>query len=139
VNGVAALVRLGAVQLHGDERPADARLITTPVIKSFAPAADSGEGEEWIPAVTLLLDAHDPVRRGGTGHTIDWSAAARIAARRRVLLAGGLTPENVADAIVRVGPYGIDVSSGIEREPGRKDASRVRALFDEVRRIARQG
>jgi len=138
VNGVAALVRLGAVQLHGDERPADAGLIKTPVIKSFTPAANPGEGDEWGPAVTLLLDVHDPVRRGGTGHTIDWSAAARVAARRPVLLAGGLAPENVADAIVRVGPYGIDVSSGVECEPGRKDASRVRALFDEIRRIARQ-
>jgi phosphoribosylanthranilate isomerase len=77
-----------------------------------------------------LLDVHDPVSRGGTGRTIDWSAAAPIAARRRTLLAGGLTPDNVAEAVERVQPYGIDVSSGVERSPGVKDHARIRALFE---------
>ena len=75
---------------------------------------------------------HDPVKRGGTGRTIDWTAAADLAARRRVLLAGGLTPDNVADAISRVRPFGIDVSSGVERAPGVKDHQRLRALFEAV-------
>jgi phosphoribosylanthranilate isomerase len=78
----------------------------------------------------LLLDVRDPVSRGGTGRTIDWSAAARIAARRRALLAGGLTPDNVAEAVARVQPFGIDVSSGVERSPGVKDHARIRALFE---------
>ena len=75
----------------------------------------------WPRRTTLLLDVHDPVSRGGTGRTIDWAAAAPIAARRRTLLAGGLTPDNVAEAVARVRPFGIDVSSGVERSPGVKD------------------
>ena len=86
----------------------------------------------WPEGTTLLLDAHDPVQRGGTGRTIDWTAAAAIASRRRVLLAGGLTPENVAEAIAQVRPFGVDVSSGVERAPGIKDHQRLRALFEAV-------
>ena len=72
------------------------------------------------------------MQRGGTGRTIDWVAAAPIAARRRVLLAGGLTPDNVVEAIAQVRPFGIDVSSGVERAPGIKDHQRLRALFEAV-------
>ena len=84
----------------------------------------------WPRSTTLLLDVHDPASRGGTGRTIDWPAAAPIAAKRRTLLAGGLTPDNVADAIARVRPFGIDVSSGVEVSPGIKDPARLRALFE---------
>jgi len=128
VNGVASLVHLGAVQLHGDETPEFAASITTPVIKALPVERADG----WPDGATLLLDAHDPVKRGGTGRVIDWSAAAAVAARRRVLLAGGLTPENIAEAIARVRPFGIDVSSGVERAPGVKDHQRLRALFEAV-------
>jgi phosphoribosylanthranilate isomerase len=128
VNGVASLVRLGAVQLHGDETPAFAASVTAPVIRALPlDAVDA-----WPADTTLLLDAHDPVQRGGTGRTIDWTAAATVASRRRVLLAGGLTPDNVADAITRVHPFGIDVSSGVERAPGIKDHQRIRALFEAI-------
>jgi phosphoribosylanthranilate isomerase len=128
VNGVAALVRLGAAQLHGDETPAFAAGVAAPVIRALSVDAAAA----WPAGATLLLDAHDPVKRGGTGRTIDWAAAADVAARRRVLLAGGLTPDNVADAIARVRPFGIDVSSGVERAPGVKDHQRLRALFEAV-------
>jgi len=128
VNGVASLVRLGAVQLHGDETPEFAASIAAPVIKALAVERAGG----WPAGTTLLLDAHDPVKRGGTGRVIDWSAAAAVAARRRVLLAGGLTPENIADAIARVRPFGVDVSSGVERAPGIKDPARIRALFEAI-------
>jgi len=128
VNGVAALVRLGAAQLHGDETPEFASAVTAPVIRALPVDAAAA----WPAGATLLLDAHDPVKRGGTGRTIDWTAAADLAARRRVLLAGGLTPDNVADAISRVRPFGIDVSSGVERAPGVKDHQRLRALFEAV-------
>ena len=130
VNGVASLVRLGAAQLHGDETAGFASAITVPIIKAIPlGAADEARAAEWPAATTLLLDVHDPVKRGGTGRTIDWTAAAAVAARRTVLLAGGLTPENVADAVARVRPFGIDVSSGVERAPGIKDHQRLRALF----------
>jgi phosphoribosylanthranilate isomerase len=131
VRGVAALVRLGAVQLHGDEDLQYVAGMTCPVIKAVS--IEGGDAanriDSWPPRVTMLLDVHDPLSRGGTGRTIDWSAAAPIAARRRTLLAGGLTPDNVAEAVARVRPFGIDVSSGVERSPGVKDHERIRALF----------
>ena len=130
VNDVASLVRLGAVQLHGDETPEFAASVSGPVIKAVSPGrADVGA---WPPRVRLLLDVHDPVARGGTGRIIDWAAAAAMSAQRESVLAGGLTPDNVADAIARVRPYGIDVSSGVERAPGIKDHGRLRALFEAV-------
>ena len=135
VNGVAGLVKLGAVQLHGDETPADAALIRFPVIKAVPFGGMPQTVDGWSDRVMLLLDAHDPVRRGGTGRTIDWSAAADVAARRLVLLAGGLTPANVAEAVERVQPFGIDVSSGVESAPGRKDHGRIRALFEALQRV----
>jgi phosphoribosylanthranilate isomerase len=145
VNGVASLVRLGAVQLHGDETVADAAQIVRPIIKSIgvstaaaepisASAAPSAVSivSAWPPNVIVLVDAHDPDRRGGTGRTVDWTAAASIAAARQTLLAGGLTPDNVADAIARVRPFGVDVSSGVEQSPGIKDRARLRALFESI-------
>ena len=129
VTGVASLVRLGAVQLHGDEPVAFAESIRTPVIKAVSIGTER-EIDRWPARTTILLDAHDPVQRGGTGRTIDWDAAAVVAAKRPVLLAGGLTPDNVADAVARVRPFGIDVSSGVEREPGIKDRDKINALFE---------
>jgi phosphoribosylanthranilate isomerase len=137
VTGVASLVRLGAVQLHGDETIEYAAALSRPVVKAMA------LGDErvttWPADTMVLLDVHDPVRRGGTGRTIDWTAAATVAAERRILLAGGLTPDNVAEAIARVRPFGIDVSSGVERAPGVKDHQRLLALFEalhDIRHIA---
>ncbi len=137
VNGVASLVRLSAVQLHGDETVEYASALARPVIKAMAvdetTKADVADG--WPPRVTALLDVHDPRRRGGTGRTVDWTIAAAVAARRRAILAGGLTADNVADAVARVRPFGIDVSSGVERSPGVKDHGRLRALFEVVHDI----
>ena len=128
VNEIARLVGLGAVQLHGAEDQAYAKQIVRPVVK----AVTTGAGQEWPSDVRLLLDAHDPVRKGGTGKTIDWTIAADIARHRDVILAAGLTPENVAGAIALVRPYGIDVSSGVETKPGIKDHGRITALFEAV-------
>jgi len=130
VNGVASLVRLGVVQLHGDETPQFAAAVTRPVMKAVS--IGSADTRLWPARVRLLLDVHDPLARGGTGRTIDWAAAAELASQRKVVLAGGLKPENVADAVARVRPYGIDVSSGVERSPGIKDHQRLRALFEAV-------
>jgi phosphoribosylanthranilate isomerase len=128
VTGVASLVRLGTVQLHGDEAADYAAGISTPVIKAVTVA--NPQLSTWPARITLLLDVYDPEKRGGTGRTVDWTVAAAIAAQRKVLLAGGLTPENVVDAVTRVRPFGIDVSSGVERSPGVKDHQRLRALFE---------
>jgi len=135
VNEVADVGRLGAVQLHGDEDVDFAARVHRPVLKamSVAAAEDPSVDRTWPCSSTmLLLDAHDPVRRGGTGRTIDWTGASAVAARRRVLLAGGLTPGNVAAAIDQVAPFGIDVSSGVERAPGIKDSDKLQALFEAI-------
>lgn len=108
-------------------------------------ALDSTTLEVWLamsldadvasidPAITIVLDAYDPVRHGGTGRTIDWSRAATVAASRRVMLAGGLTPANVSDAIRQVKPFGVDVASGIEQRPAIKDVQAMKAFVAAVR------
>jgi len=81
----------------------------------------------------LILDAHDPVKQGGTGQTIDWQRASAVAATRPTILAGGLTPANVADAIRTVRPFGVDVASGIETAAGVKSEQAMRAFVAAVR------
>lgn len=133
VEAVAAFVRLSAVQLHGAETPEAARALTRRVIKAI-PLGPDGPAlplDGWEDAL-VLLDAHDPVRRGGTGRTIDWEQAARLAAIRPVMLAGGLSPANVGEAVSRVRPAAIDVSSGVEQRPGVKDSRALAALFEAV-------
>jgi phosphoribosylanthranilate isomerase len=133
VNAISRLAGLGAVQLHGSESPDYARLLERPVVKAIAVGtAQATAVDVWPSNVIILLDVHDPVRRGGTGQTVDWTAAAEIAQRRQTILAGGLAAENVADAIATVRPYGIDVSSGVESSPGIKDHGRLKALFEAV-------
>jgi phosphoribosylanthranilate isomerase len=85
------------------------------------------------PRTAVLLDAHDPVRRGGTGEPIDWSIAEAIARRRPVILSGGLNAGNLLLAIEAVRPVAIDVSSGVESAPGIKDPAKLRELFDALR------
>lgn len=133
INDVIARAGLFGVQLHGDEPLEAIARIRRPVIRAMT-LADERAIAAVPPHVTVLLDAHDPVRRGGTGLTIDWAGAARIAATRHVVLAGGLTPGNVGDAIRRVSPYAVDVSSGVERAPREKDPALMRAFVEAVRR-----
>ncbi len=131
---VLGQVPLGAVQLHGQEPPDFADRLPWPVIKAVA-VPDSGPLPDLTPwaGVRVLIDTHDPVRRGGTGRAVDWTRAAALAATRPVILAGGLRPDTVAEAIARVRPAGIDVSSGVESAPGVKDAGKLRALLAAVR------
>jgi phosphoribosylanthranilate isomerase len=131
VRRIADSAGLGAVQLHGDEPLEYARGILQPVIKAIGVSGtfEPRALDAWPPEVTVLLDAHDPARRGGTGRPIDWKAAAAAAARRPIFLAGGLTPRNIAAAVSDVRPYGVDVSSGVEASPGIKDEARMRQLF----------
>lgn len=136
---VAAAVkaaRLTAVQLHGDEDATGYRACGAPVIKAITleTGNDVDRAANLPDEVTVLVDASDPIRRGGTGRTVSWSLAAALARRRPILLAGGLTPANVADALDQVRPWGIDVSSGVERAPGVKDAEAIRALCVAVAR-----
>jgi phosphoribosylanthranilate isomerase len=89
--------------------------------------------------LTCLIDTVDPARHGGTGQTADWSLAARAASLRRVVLAGGLTPANVREAVRQVRPYGVDVATGIETAPGVKDVHKMHQFVAAVRAADRQG
>lgn len=144
VRRVVETAGVGAVQLHGRERIADFATVPARLIKAVPVVEDleAGALADLPPEVTILLDAPDPVRFGGTGRLANWDLAARIAARRPIVLAGGLRPDNVAAAVARVKPAAVDVSSGVERAPGVKDPAKVRALFDALalgRRDATRG
>ena len=140
VDGIRATVEtagLTTVQLHGDEPPAYADALPWPLLRSLA--LSDVPLTAWPIETTVVLDAVDPLTRGGTGRTIDWNAAAEVARGRKVILAGGLTAENVATAIATVKPFGVDVSSGVEEAPGVKDFDKVtrflanaRAAFERV-------
>ena len=138
INDIVGRAGLFGVQLHGDEPLETIAKIRRPVIRAMT-VDDESAIEAVPPHVTVLLDAHDPARRGGTGLTIDWARAAGIAAVRHVVLAGGLTPGNVGNAIRRVSPYAVDVSSGVERAPREKDPALMRAFVDAVRRADAEG
>jgi len=136
VDGIRAVVAqtgISAIQLHGDEPPDYARALGWPVLKATTVAdADEAAGA-WPPGTTFLMDAADRVRRGGTGTTVDWQRAAAVARGRRVVLAGGLTPDNVAAAIQTVRPFGVDVSSGVEDAPGVKNQDKVARFLASAR------
>ena len=137
VAAVADAVGLGTIQLHGHEDANAYAPLNRRLIKSVAVRDDSAEREAAAvaPRATVLLDAHDPVRRGGTGRRIDWTFAASIARVRPIILSGGLTPETVDAAVRAVGPYAVDVSSGVESAPGRKDPTKLRAFFAALRAL----
>ena len=125
----AADAGIRLAQVHGDTTSdyVDARV---PVIRAVHLAGDGGDGiEPDVDDALIVLDAHDPAKHGGTGRTIDWVRAARIARRRRIILAGGLTPFNVRQAIEQVQPFAVDVASGVESAPGIKDHGLLRAFI----------
>ena len=131
IEEVSARVGLAAVQLHGDETPEFCLALPCCVIKAV-PLREPADVETAVrlpETVTPLVDVHDPRRKGGTGRTVDWSLAAQVAQRRRIFLAGGLTPTNVVEAVRLVRPYALDVSSGLEAGPGIKSPELLQAFF----------
>ena len=125
---------LDVIQLHGDEGPEACLFPPHRVLKALrVRGEESMAGVEHFSVSALLLDAWHPDSYGGTGQLGDWKLAARLAAERPVILAGGLNPENVAEAIRQVRPYGVDVSSGVESSPGRKDPALVAAFIRNAR------
>lgn len=126
---------LRAAQLHGHESIEATRSIRSRVplvIKAFAAADPALDRAARFGADAVLVDSAHP----GSGQAFDWALAERHAARLRVVLAGGLTPDNVAEAIGRVGPWGVDVATGVEAErgePGQKDARKVKSFIDAAR------
>jgi len=121
------------IQLHGDEGPQNCDFTPRRTIKALRVKESlSLAGHEKFQVAALLLDSWVPGTYGGTGETFNWELAAGISRQRPVILAGGLTPENVAAAIQAVHPYGVDVSSGVEATPGRKDPKKVAAFIRAV-------
>ena len=117
---------LNTVQLHGDEEPDQCCYPPCRVIKALRMRGDMQTSQFAAYTVSaLLLDAFVPNTFGGTGHRCDWEQAAIVASQHRVILAGGLNPDNVAEAVRQVRPYGVDVSSGVEEKPGQKDPEKV--------------
>lgn len=132
---LARRVGAGRVQLHGVEAGAWPADFPLPVIVAVPVHADGRLGSPLPPARALVLvDTAHPVRAGGTGESFPWDAVATLAARRDVMLAGGLGPDNVERAIECVHPYGVDATSRLERAPGLKDHDRVRRFVAAVRR-----
>ncbi len=126
---IAHRAGLRAVQLHGHESSADSHWIRQRVrllVKAFAAGDPQLEQADDYAADAFLVDSATP----GSGEVFDWSLAEGAPAGRRIILAGGLTPANVADAVRVVRPWGVDVSTGVESSPGRKDASKIRAFVE---------
>ena len=131
---------IDVVQFHGDETMRQCRACSLPWIKAIRVRSqeDIERGEEQYPgAAALLLDAYDAQAFGGTGKTFDWSSVPQTISRP-VILAGGLTPDNVASAIHSVRPYAVDVSGGIERAKGLKDHDKMQRFIREVTDFDRQ-
>jgi len=136
VNWTADFCGLDLVQLHGDEDPDYCVEINRRVIKAFrVKDAASLTAISRYRVAGYLLDAWSPLAHGGTGLTFDWELAKGAGIADRLILAGGLTPENVAEAVRMVAPYGVDVSSGVESAPGRKDAEKVREFVRRSKEI----
>ncbi|MGY6500156.1 MAG: phosphoribosylanthranilate isomerase [Acidimicrobiales bacterium] len=132
---IAQTAGLAAVQLHGHETPDEAAWVKARVgvlIQVFPAGGEAlSRADDWG-ADVIMIDSPTP----GSGQVFDWSLAEGAPSGRRILLAGGLTPDNVADAIATVRPWGVDVASGVESEPGRKDPRKVRAFVANAKAAA---
>ncbi len=130
VRQVADFCGLDLLQLHGDEPPEGCSFPPRRVIKAIrVKTAASLQALDDYAVSAILLDAWAPGSYGGTGERFDWNLAAGLARQRRIVLAGGLTPDNVAEAVRTVRPWAVDVSSGVEAAPGRKDAAKLAAFI----------
>jgi len=128
---------LDLAQLHGDESPEIFAQLAPRAFKAFRGIPTDIRGYERNDVPALLVDAAVKGVYGGSGVTADWSAAAELAKKYPLLLAGGLTPENVADAVRQVKPWGVDVASGVESAPGEKDASKMKEFVRAVQSESR--
>lgn len=140
VREIQKLTGIGVLQFHGDEAPEFCQRFECRVIKAFqVKGGESLHGIMHYNVSAVLLDAYTKGLKGGTGRTFDWGLARHAAALRRVILAGGLTTDNVAEAVKVVQPYGVDVAGGVEKEKekGIKDHQKMKKFVAEVRRASR--
>jgi phosphoribosylanthranilate isomerase len=130
IREIAEECALDVIQLHGDEGPAACDFAPRRVIKALRVRDEASlAGQETFRVSALLLDTWVAGNYGGSGKTFNWELARVVARQRPVILAGGLTPENIAEAVRTVSPYGVDVSSGVEAAPGKKDPQKVAAFI----------
>lgn len=129
---------LQLLQFHGDETPEYCRQFGVMSMKAFrVRGPETIQALRSYPTEAWLLDAFVPGLRGGTGHSFNWDLAVEaVKLGRPVFLAGGLTPENVAEAVRKVQPYGVDVSSGVESAPGKKDHAKVQAFIQAAKDVS---
>jgi phosphoribosylanthranilate isomerase len=139
VSETAHAAGVQVLQLHGDESPEYCRALEEwPLIKALRIGKGGiPENLEAYPVQGFLLDAKDDILFGGTGKSFDWSLTGSIKRIRPIILAGGLQPDNVREAIRVVKPYGVDVCSGVESAPGKKDAGRLIEFMNEVRNVGK--
>jgi len=134
---ISASVResgVGVVQLHGDETPETASRIPFPLIKAIRVAGSIDPAEvELYPVQAILFDKRSDDMYGGTGKSFDWSILRGVNFGKKVILSGGLSAENVEEAVGIVRPYAVDVSSGVEDSPGRKNHLKIRQFIQAVR------
>jgi phosphoribosylanthranilate isomerase len=136
----ARTARIHCIQFHGDEAPEECAAAPLPWYKAHRPGPGFDLAElQRFDSATSLLDACRHGLRGGTGRTGDWDVARRASAVRRVILAGGLNPDNIAAAVRTVRPYAVDVNSGVETAPGHKDGELLARLVAQVAAAAGEG
>jgi len=135
VRGIADSCRLDFIQLHGDEPPAYCRRFEpSRLIKAVSAAGADGSTQLDEYAVkAILVDARNGDRYGGTGKVSDWDLAAALATRYRLILAGGLNEDNIMEAIASVSPDAVDINSGVETVPGRKDHEKIKRIVRMIR------
>jgi phosphoribosylanthranilate isomerase len=139
IREIQQLACLQAVQFHGDESPEFCQRFGARVIKAFqVKDKESLKNMAHYHVGAFLLDSYRDGVRGGTGETFDWHLAVVAKTFGKVILAGGLTPENVSEAVKLVQPYGVDVAGGVEKEKGIKDHAKIKKFITEVRRASRQ-
>lgn len=136
IEGIVNQCKLGVVQLHGSESPDFCTSLNRKVIKAFRVKDENSLVD--LPKYTVsayLLDTYVKGQMGGTGAVFNWELACAAQQYGRIILAGGLTPENVTKAVQQVRPYGVDVSSGVEAKPGRKSHDKLRDFIKAVRNL----
>jgi phosphoribosylanthranilate isomerase len=140
VRSILEIAQLDLAQLHGDEPVHVLEQLNGRGFKALRPTSEMEaevDAEWYVPygpkAPVLLIDAYRKDQYGGTGHVADWSSATKLAQEHPILLAGGLTPDNVAAAVKQVRPWGVDVASGVEVSPGKKDAGKMRLFVERAR------
>jgi phosphoribosylanthranilate isomerase len=134
MRALKAVTGVGCLQLHGDEAPEDVEALLPHAYKAVRVAAqDDVARARAMPGEYVLVDAKVEGALGGTGHSFDWALVVDLARSRRLVLAGGLTPDNVKRAVEEVRPWCVDVASGVESAPGVKDPAKVRAFVGAVR------